>query len=135
MCRSSSNLPQNEKTNFILESYGVANLRTLDNREAYNIYACGILFNHESQEEEKHLPTKKIVSALCRIKNKNKKNYIWKLECKKRLGSHRGLLFLQCGNIGKKAGVIIFFGNQYSIKQLLFDCKKLDMKISWKEKG
>ena len=54
-------VPQNEKTPFYPRSpYGVAKVYahwiTVNYREAYNIFACnGILFNHESQGEEKPL--------------------------------------------------------------------------------
>ena len=42
---------------------------TINYREAYNIFACnGILFNHESPLRGGTFVTKKIVSALCKIK-------------------------------------------------------------------
>ena len=53
--------PQNENTPFYPRSpYGVAKLYgfwiIVNYREAYDLFACnGILFNHESQGEEKHL--------------------------------------------------------------------------------
>ena len=52
--------PQNETPFHPRSPYGVAKLYaywiTVNYREAYNIYACnGILFNHESLEEVKHL--------------------------------------------------------------------------------
>ena len=54
-------VPQTEKTSFYpLSPYGVAKLYahwiTRNYREAYNIFGSnGILFNHESPEEAKHL--------------------------------------------------------------------------------
>ena len=57
--------PQNEKTMFYPRSpYAVAKLYahwvTINYREAYGIFACnGILFNHESQLEVKHLLQKR----------------------------------------------------------------------------
>ena len=59
-------IPQNERTDFYpLSPYGVAKLYahwiTKNYREAYKIFASnGILFNHESQEEEKHSLQKKL---------------------------------------------------------------------------
>jgi GDPmannose 4,6-dehydratase len=59
-------IPQTEKTPFYPRSpYGVAKVYahwiTINYREAYNIFACnGILFNHESPEEEKLLLQKKL---------------------------------------------------------------------------
>ena len=52
--------PQNEKLFLSFKPYGVAKLYahwiTKNYREAYGIFACnGILFNHEAQEEVKHL--------------------------------------------------------------------------------
>ena len=73
--------PQNEKTPFYPRSpYGVAkvyaHLITVNYREAYNIFACnGILFNHESPVRGETFVTKKIVSALCKIKLKKQKSY------------------------------------------------------------
>ena len=87
------NIPQNEKTNFYpLSPYGVAKLYahwiTKNYREAYNIFACnGILFNHESPRRGETFVTKKIVSALCRIKeNKQKKLYLGNLNAKRDWG-------------------------------------------------
>ena len=66
--------PQNEKTPFYPQSpYGVAKVYahwiTKNYREAYNFFACnGILFNHESPLRGETFVTKKIVSALCKIK-------------------------------------------------------------------
>ena len=74
-------IPQNEKTNFYpLSPYGVAKLYaywiTKNYREAYKIFACnGILFNHESPRRGETFVTKKIISALCKIKEGKQKNY------------------------------------------------------------
>ena len=69
--------PQNEKSLFYPRSpYAVAKLYahwiTVNYREAYNIFACnGILFNHESPLRGQTFVTKKIISALCRIKQRS----------------------------------------------------------------
>ena len=74
-------VPQNEKTPFYPRSpYGVAKVYahwiTVNYRESYKIFACnGILFNHESPFRGETFVTRKIVMALCKIKNKTQKNY------------------------------------------------------------
>ena len=68
-------IPQDENTPFYPRSpYGVAKVYahwiTVNYREAYNIFACnGILFNHESPVRGETFVTRKIVIALCKIKN------------------------------------------------------------------
>ena len=88
--------PQNEKTSFYPRSpYGVAKVYahwiTINYREAYNIFACnGILFNHESPVRGETFVTRKIVIALCRIKNGlQKKLYLGNLDAKRDWG-HAG---------------------------------------------
>ena len=74
-------VPQNEKTRFYpLSPYGVAKLYahwiTKNYREAYDIFASnGILFNHESPRRGETFATKKIISALYKIKIGKQKNY------------------------------------------------------------
>ena len=89
-------IPQNEKTPFYpLSPYGVAKLYahwiTKNYREAYNMFACnGILFNHESPRRGETFVTKKIVSALCKIKfKKQKKLYLGNLNAKRDWGHAR----------------------------------------------
>jgi len=66
--------PQKETTQFYPRSpYAAAKLYaywiTINYREAYNIFACnGILFNHESPVRGENFVTRKITSALARIK-------------------------------------------------------------------
>ena len=138
-------IPQNEKTNFYPQSpYGVAKLYahwiTKNYREAYKIFACnGILFNHESPRRGETFVTKKIISALCKIKEgKQKKLFLGNLKCKKRLGSCKGLLFGNVENITTKKpdDYVIATGKQYSIKQFInITAKKIGLKIFWKGKG
>ena len=87
------NVPQSEKTPFYPRSpYGVAKVYahwvTVNYRESYNIFACnGILFNHESPVRGETFVTKKIVSALCKIKlGRQKKLYLGNLEAKRDWG-------------------------------------------------
>ena len=66
--------PQSETTPFYPRSpYGVAKLYGFwiikNYREAYDLFACnGILFNHESERRGHNFVTRKIVTALCKIK-------------------------------------------------------------------
>jgi len=67
-------VPQNEKTPFYPRSpYGVSKLYahwiTVNYRESYGIFACsGILFNHESPRRGLEFVTRKVSSAVARIK-------------------------------------------------------------------
>ena len=67
-------VPQTETTPFYPRSpYGVAKLYghwlTINFRESYNMYACsGILFNHESPRRGHEFVTRKISTAVARIK-------------------------------------------------------------------
>ena len=138
-------IPQNEKTNFYpLSPYGVAKVYahwiTKNYREAYKIFACnGILFNHESPRRGETFVTKKIISALYRIKKgKQKKLFLGNLSAKRDWGHARDYceamwLMLQQK---KPDDYVISTGKQYSIKQFInLTAKKLKMKIFWKGKG
>ena len=136
--------PQNEKTPFYpLSPYGVAKLYahwiTKNYREAYKIFACnGILFNHESPRRGETFVTKKIVSALCKIKEGKQKNFFREFKCKKRLGTCKRLLFCYVENDATKKpdDYVIATGVQYSIKEFVnLTAKKLNLKITWKGKG
>lgn len=66
--------PQNEETPFHPRSaYGISKVAgfhlTQNYREAYNLFACsGILFNHESPRRGHEFVTRKITSAVARIR-------------------------------------------------------------------
>ena len=138
-------IPQNEKTPFYpLSPYGVAKLYahwiTKNYREAYNIFACnGILFNHESPRRGETFVTKKIVSALCKIKEgKQKKLFLGNLNSKRDWGHARDYCYAMWKMLQQKnpGDYVIATGKQYSIKQFVnLTAKKLDMKIIWKGKG
>ena len=138
-------VPQNEKTPFYpLSPYGVAKVYahwiTKNYREAYNIFASnGILFNHESPRRGETFVTKKIVSALCKIKfGKQKKLFLGNLNSKRDWGHAKDYcyamwLILQ---YKKPDDFIIATGKQYSIKQFInFTANQLNMNIKWKGKG
>ncbi len=138
-------IPQNEKTNFYpLSPYGVAKLYahwiTKNYREAYNIFACnGILFNHESPRRGETFVTKKIISALCKIKEKKqKKLFLGNLNSKRDWGHARDYCEAMWKILQQKNpdDYVIATGVQYSIKQFInLTTKKLDIKIRWKGKG
>ena len=138
-------LLRNEKTSFYpLSPYGVAKLYahwiTKNYREAYKIFACnGILFNHESPRRGETFVTKKIVSALCRIKEgKQKKLFLGNLNAKRDWGHARDYCVAMWKILQQKKpdDYVIATGKQYSIKQFVnLTANKLNMKIKWKGRG
>ena len=137
--------PQNEKTSFYPQSpYGVAKLYahwiTKNYREAYNIFGCnGILFNHESPRRGETFVTKKIISALCKIKaGKQKKLFLGNLNAKRDWGHARDYCEAMWKILQQKKpeDFVIATGFQYSIKEFInITAKKLNFKINWKGKG
>ena len=137
--------PQNEKTNFYpLSPYGVAKLYahwiTKNYREAYNIFGSnGILFNHESPRRGETFVTKKIISAMVKIKmGKQKKLFLGNLDSKRDWGHARDYVEAMWKILQQKKpdDFVIATGKQYSIKQFInFVSKKLNMRIKWLGKG
>jgi GDPmannose 4,6-dehydratase len=138
-------IPQDEKTEFYpLSPYGVAKLYahwiTKNYREAYKIFACnGILFNHESPRRGETFVTKKIISALCKIKEgKQKKLFLGNLYAKRDWGHARDYCYAMWKILQQKKpeDYVIATGIQYSIKQFInLAAKKLEIKIFWKGNG
>ena len=138
-------VPQNEKTSFYpLSPYGVAKLYahwiTKNYREAYNIFGCnGILFNHESPRRGETFVTKKIISALCKIKaGKQKKLFLGNLNAKRDWGHARDYCEAMWKILQQKKpeDFVIATGVQYSIKEFInITAKKLSLEIKWKGKG
>ncbi len=138
-------VPQNEKTPFYPQSpYGVAKLYahwiTKNYREAYNIFASnGILFNHESSRRGETFVTKKIVSAMCKIKfGKQKKLFLGNLSAKRDWGHAKDYCEAMWKILQHKKpdDFIIATGKQYSIKQFInIVAKKLKINLKWKGKG
>ena len=136
---------QNEKTSFHPRSpYGVAKLYshwiTINYREAYKIFACnGILFNHESPLRGETFVTKKIVRALCRIKQKKQKKLILGNLYSKRDWGHAKDYVKAMWKIlqnNKPDDFVICTGKQYTIKQFINKvAKELNLKIKWKGRG
>jgi GDPmannose 4,6-dehydratase len=138
-------IPQNEKTSFYPQSpYGVAKLYahwiTKNYREAYKIFACnGILFNHESPRRGETFVTKKIVSALCKIKEKRqKKLFLGNLNAKRDWGHAKDYCDAMWRILQQKKpdDYVVATGVQYSIKQFVnLTAKKLNLKLKWRGKG
>ena len=137
--------PQNEKTQFYpLSPYGVAKLYahwiTKNYREAYKIFACnGILFNHESPRRGETFVTKKIVSALCKIKEgKQKKLFLGNLSAKRDWGHAKDYCYAMWKILqqNKPDDYVIATGIQHSVKEFVnLTAKKLKLKIKWKGRG
>ena len=138
-------VPQNEKTPFYPRSpYGVAKVYahwiTVNYREAYNIFACnGILFNHESPVRGETFVTKKIVSALCKIKRKKqKKLFLGNINAKRDWGHAKDYVEAMWKMLQKKKpdDYVISTGKQYSVKEFVnLVLNELKIKFSWKGKG
>ncbi len=138
-------IPQTEKTPFYPRSpYGVAKVYahwiTVNYREAYNIFACnGILFNHESPRRGETFVTKKIVSALTKIKlKKQKKLFLGNINTKRDWGHARDYVEAMWKMLqrNKPEDYVIATGKQYSVRQFVnLVLKELKIKFYWKGKG
>jgi len=138
-------IPQNEKTPFYPRSpYGVAKVYahwiTVNYREAYNIFACnGILFNHESPVRGETFVTRKIVVALCKIKNGlQKKLYLGNLEAKRDWGHAKDYVEAMWKMLQKKtpSDYVISTGKQHTVKEFVnLVLNELNIKYYWRGKG
>ncbi len=138
-------IPQKESTPFYPRSpYGVAKLYahwiTINYRETYNIFACnGILFNHESPKRGETFVTKKIVSALVRIKlKKQKKLFLGNINAKRDWGHAKDYVeaMWKMMQQKKQKDYVISTGKQYSVKQFVnLVLRELNIKYFWKGKG
>ena len=138
-------IPQNEKTPFYPRSpYGVAKVYaywiTVNYREAYKIFACnGILFNHESPLRGETFVTKKIVSALCKIKKGLQRTlYLGNLDAKRDWGHAKDYVIAMWKMLQKKipSDYVIATGEQYSVKEFInLTLKELEIDYYWKGKG
>ena len=137
--------PQNEKTPFYPRSpYGVAKVYshwiTVNYRESYDLFACnGILFNHESPLRGETFVTKKVVRALCRIKQKKqKKLFVGNIHAKRDWGHAIDYVkaMWKILQYKKPEDFVICTGKQYTIKQFInMVAVELKMKLKWKGKG
>ena len=137
--------PQNEKSDFYPRSpYAAAKVYahwiTINYREAYSLFACnGILFNHESPLRGETFVTKKIVSALCKIKKgKNDILYLGNIYSKRDWGHARDYVEAMWLILQQKKpnDFVIATGKQYTVKKFIeLVCLKLNIDINWKGKG
>tara|TARA_E500000178_G_C16876533_1_gene686911 strand:- start:26 stop:1069 length:1044 start_codon:yes stop_codon:yes gene_type:complete len=138
-------VPQSENTAFYPRSpYGVAKVYahwiTVNYREAYNIFACnGILFNHESPVRGETFVTRKVVSALCKIKlGLQKTLYLGNLEAKRDWGHAKDYVEAIWKMMQKKkaSDYVIATGRQYTVKQFVdLTLNQLGIKYYWKGSG
>ena len=97
------------------------------------------MFNHESPRRGETFVTKKIVSALCKIKEgKQKKLFLGNLYSKRDWGHAKDYCYAMWKMLQQKRpdDYVIATGKQYSIKQFInLTAKKLNMRIIWRGKG
>mgnify|MGYP001357193967 CR=1 FL=1 len=135
-------VPQNESTPFYPRSpYGVAKVYahwiTVNYREAYKIFACnGILFNHESPVRGGTFVTKKIVSALCKIKKGLQKTlFLGNLDAKRDWGHAQEYVEAMWKMLQRKEArdYVIATGKQYSVKEFVnIVLKELKINFYWR---
>ena len=140
-----SNTLINEKAKFYPRSpYAAAKVfahhMTINYREAYNIFACnGILFNHESPVRGETFVTRKIIKALCRIKQgKQQKLFLGNIYSKRDWGHAKDYVLAMWKMLQKKTpnDYIIASGKTYSVKYFINKvAKKLQLNIKWIGKG
>ena len=118
--------------------YGVSKLYsyyiTKVYREAYGFFACnGILFNHESPRRGETFVTKKIVNALCKIKNGSSEPLILgNLYAKRDWGHAKDYVYAMWKILQQKKpdDFVVATGKQYSIKSFVnLVAKHLDIKF------
>ena len=113
---------------------------TINYREAYDIFACnGILFNHESPRRGETFVTKKIVSALCRIKfGIQKKLFLGNLNSKRDWGHAKDYVRMMWMILQHNSAEdwVIATGKMYSVRdfvEMSFDV--LGITIEFKGSG
>jgi GDPmannose 4,6-dehydratase len=137
--------PQNEKTLFSPNSpYAIAKLYahliTVNYRESYCLFACnGIFFNHESPRRGPTFVTKKIITALVKIKEKKQKLLLLgNIYSKRDWGHAKDYVEAQYKILQRKKpeDFVIATGKQYSIKDFInLVLLHLQMKGFWRGKG
>ena len=137
--------PQNEHTPFNpVSPYGVAKLYaywiTKCYRDAYDIFACnGILFNHESPRRGLTFVSRKITSALTKIKrDKLDCLYLGNLNSLRDWGHAKDYVEMQYLMLqqNKPKDYVIATGNQISVREFVnLTAKELDIEIKWQGKG
>lgn len=106
-------------------------------REAYDIFiACGILFNHESPLRGLEFVTKKITSAVARIKsNKQKTLYLGNIKAKRDwgfAGDYIKAMWLMLQQ-EKPSDYVIATGKSYSVEDFLIEAFEYAGLGDWKK--
>ena len=138
-------IPQTEETPFYPRSpYGIAKLYAFwivkNYREAYGMFACnGILFNHESPRRGGTFVTKKITTALSKIKlGLQEKMFLGNLDAKRDWGYAKDYveamwLMLQQE---KPDDFVIATGETHSVREFIEEsCRILGIDLEWKGSG
>jgi len=138
-------IPQTEKTPFYPRSpYGVAKLYshwiTINYRESYGMHASsGILFNHESPLRGKEFVTKKVTSALARIKKgSNEVLEVGNVLAKRDWGFAGDYVDAMYRMLQQKNpdDYVIATGKTHSVKEFIdLSLKYLKIKYKWVGKG
>ncbi len=119
---------QNETTRFYpRSSYGISKVAgfelTRNYREAYNLFACtGILFNHESPRRGFEFVTRKISSAVAKIKLGKQKNlYLGNINAKRDWGHARDYVKAMWLMLQQKkpSDFVVGTGEMHSVKEFL----------------
>jgi GDPmannose 4,6-dehydratase len=137
--------PQKETTPFYPRSpYGVAKLYSFwiikNYREAYDMFACnGILFNHESERRGYNFVTRKITTALARIKlGQQEILELGNLDAKRDWGYAKEYveamwLMLQHDT---PEDFVIATGETHSVREFVeAACEELDIELEWEGEG
>jgi GDPmannose 4,6-dehydratase len=137
--------PQRETTPFYPRSpYAAAKLYaywiTVNYREAYGMYACnGILFNHESPLRGETFVTRKITSALARIKlGLEPCLYLGNLDARRDWGHARDYVEAQWLMLqqAQPEDFVIATGVQYSVRDFVEAvARELNMSLKWSGRG
>lgn len=137
--------PQTEDTPFYPRSpYGVAKLYAFwiikNYREAYNMHASnGILFNHESERRGYNFVTRKITTALARIKlGKQEYFSLGNLDARRDWGYAKEYVdaMWRMLQLDEPEDFVIATGETHSVREFVEEaCKHLDMDIEWRGTG
>ena len=134
-------IPQNELTPFYPQSpYGAAKVYahwiTINYREAYNIFAVnGILFNHESPRRGETFVTRKIIKALCKIRNNLQKTlYLGNLYAKRDWGHARDYVEAMHKVLqnNRPDDYVIATGIQHTVREMITVAfEHIGIRLSW----
>lgn len=137
--------PQSETTPFYPRSpYGVAKLYAFwiikNYREAYGMYACnGILFNHESERRGYNFVTRKITTALAKIKlGQQDVLELGNLDAKRDWGyakEYAEAMWLMLQQ-EEAEDLVIATGETHTVREFIEEsAKHIDIEIEWRGEG